>query len=764
MKSSGVRWMLAAGLVLAALCLCSRPGAVPRARAQTSGTKAGASDPDQAASVWVPEGNGWKEAPNAAMHLRGLIRLDVTVHDAAGDAIAGLGRDDFTVLDNGHPESLVAFRPSPATGGPSPDASVVVLLDTLALPPELAAEERQQVVAFLRVDGGRLRWPVTVYTFEDSGFYRTAEPSQDGNTLADAVLANAKKDPLPLQTPVPAYSPVTEDAVQRVSQLLQSNAEAAPPSTGVQALATIAAEEDLVPGRKVLLWVGPGLRGAGTGAYPDPAFLKLAVRREQQSRTSVGDYTPSEVTEAPVRQAIFDDAYWIVTLLRQAGITVDVFSVGEQQWRRKDWSGILDKDNEAKWMRLVNVWKPHQDGLDRPEQANRIDLYKKVLAVESGGQVLPDEKDIAQQMAACVRAADTWYTLTFDPAPAAHADDLHALEVKVRPPGLTAETVREYYDEPYYSDPPYGGAQPVTIAGLESLLHAAHGGNEQVRALEGVALTERLTQAEQAKLRARLHGGKPQEALDMLADEAEFKPPPKSEALPDPAPDAAEQLQMLARAQQYLDKTIPRLPDFFAVRQTERFTSTAAFHRGSTSIAASPCTGPTHGRRTWSTGKDRRWCSRRRLGPTRRKHLCTAMEPSDQLCSHCGRRWATRRASPGADGSTGQQVERRSSHSPCRIPFRTSTRSLDAACRIVPVICSSSFCPAITVRWPSIRRPEPFCGFSSSRTSGGSLPRTSRPSWWRTDRGRLAGTPTSCRSEASVSCERAPSRSCITGT
>lgn len=588
MKSSGVRWMLAAGLVLAALCLCSRPGAVPRARAQTSGTKAGASDPDQAASVWVPEGNGWKEAPNAAMHLRGLIRLDVTVHDAAGDAIAGLGRDDFTVLDNGHPESLVAFRPSPATGGPSPDASVVVLLDTLALPPELAAEERQQVVAFLRVDGGRLRWPVTVYTFEDSGFYRTAEPSQDGNTLADAVLANAKKDPLPLQTPVPAYSPVTEDAVQRVSQLLQSNAEAAPPSTGVQALATIAAEEDLVPGRKVLLWVGPGLRGAGTGAYPDPAFLKLAVRREQQSRTSVGDYTPSEVTEAPVRQAIFDDAYWIVTLLRQAGITVDVFSVGEQQWRRKDWSGILDKDNEAKWMRLVNVWKPHQDGLDRPEQANRIDLYKKVLAVESGGQVLPDEKDIAQQMAACVRAADTWYTLTFDPAPAAHADDLHALEVKVRPPGLTAETVREYYDEPYYSDPPYGGAQPVTIAGLESLLHAAHGGNEQVRALEGVALTERLTQAEQAKLRARLHGGKPQEALDMLADEAEFKPPPKSEALPDPAPDAAEQLQMLARAQQYLDKTIPRLPDFFAVRQTERFTSTAAFHRGSTSIAASP--------------------------------------------------------------------------------------------------------------------------------------------------------------------------------
>jgi len=239
-------------------------------------------------------------------------------------------------------------------------------------------------------------------------------------------------------------------------------------------------------------------------------------------------------------------------------------------------------------LHLLDAWKPYEDGLDGPDHAREIDLYKKALAVQSGGQVLPDENDIAQQMAECVRAADTYYTLTFDPAPAAHADDLHPLEVKVRPPGLTAETVREYYDEPYYNDPPYGGARPVTVAELEVLLQVARGGDGQFQTLEGVALTERLTQAARAKVRADVHGGKPQETLEMVADEAEFEPPPKSEVLADPTPSAAEQQQTLEGAQQYLEKTIPRLPDFYAVRHAERFASTAAFHEMSTSIAAAP--------------------------------------------------------------------------------------------------------------------------------------------------------------------------------
>jgi hypothetical protein len=536
------------------------------------------------------------------MHLKGLIRLEVSVHDAAGDAIAGLGREDFTILDNGQPEKIVAFRPSPAAGGPSPDVSVVVLLDTLDLPeiadrakpsgiPDLATEERQQVVAFLRANGGNLPWPVTVYTYEDSGLYLTAAASRDGNAEADAVLADQKSHPLPLlgPTPLPAFSPETEGAVELAARQRQLNGPVPAASTGLQALANIAVAEDLVPGRKVLLWVGPGLLDEGTGAYPERwSAGPLDPGKDYREPVAFAErWTPPDVKDPEVRQGIFDNAYWFLTLLRQAGMTVDVFSTGEQFYQRL-YLSRLGAVHEERWSQLLNVWKDYQGGLDGPDHAKGIDLYKKVLAVESGGRVLPDEHNSAKQMAECVRGADTYYTLTFDPAPAAHEDDLHTVDVKLRPPGLTADTVREYYDEPYYRDPPYAGARPLTVAGLEADLRAARGGDGQLRALQGVALTERLTQAEQAKVRLDVHGGKAQAVLAMLADEAEFKPPPQSEVLADPAPSAAEQQQMLARAQQYLEKTIPRLPDFFAVRQAERFTSTPASHPGFATRPSAP--------------------------------------------------------------------------------------------------------------------------------------------------------------------------------
>jgi hypothetical protein len=47
----------------------------------------------------------------SAIELEGLIRLDITVTDQTGRPVAGLGRDDFTLLDNGRPQEIVAFRP-----------------------------------------------------------------------------------------------------------------------------------------------------------------------------------------------------------------------------------------------------------------------------------------------------------------------------------------------------------------------------------------------------------------------------------------------------------------------------------------------------------------------------------------------------------------------------------------------------------------------------------------------------------------------------
>lgn len=519
-----------------------------------------------------------KEAPDAAVNLMGLIRLNVLVRDASGNAVAGLQREDFTVLDNGQPQKIVAFRSSvqmaAQPAGAAPEASVVILLDTLALPSDLATEERQQVLAFLRQDGGRLRYPVTVYTLEDAGFYLTAKASQDGNALAAAVEADGRKDP--------QFLPSTIKTNLMTEVVIEPEYEQDPPLTGIRALGTIAAAEDGLPGRKVLLWVGPGLRDTGTGAYPDIVYRRLA-----DARTGlIGSYTPPDVAKLDARQDIFGKAFWFSTLLRQAGITLDVFSVGERAWGLAYVSTMRDAHAQAEITRVANAWKPFQDGPDAPAHANSMDLYKKVLAAQTGGRVFDESKEIAQQMDECVRDADTYYSLTFDPGPAKHADEYHPLEVKLRRPGLTAETSRSYFDQPFYDDPPQGW--PVTVEALEEMLQKAHGGREQDQMLREVALSERPTDAEVAKLRAEVHGGNAQEALELVTDAAEFKPPSKSGVLPDAPPTDAEQQQMLERAQGYLDKTIPRLPDFFAIRQAEQFDSRPAYHELSTTLEAVP--------------------------------------------------------------------------------------------------------------------------------------------------------------------------------
>ena len=81
-------------------------------------------------------------------------------------------------------------------------------------------------------------------------------------------------------------------------------------------------------------------------------------------------------------------------------------------------------------------------------QANAANLALPVLATQSGGQVLDDNKDIAAEIAACLAEADFWYVLAFESAPSAQPDAYRTLQVKVNKPGLTTRTNTAYYAEP----------------------------------------------------------------------------------------------------------------------------------------------------------------------------------------------------------------------------------------------------------------------------------------------------------------------------
>ena len=522
--------------------------------------------------------NVHRNPAGSAVELEGLIRLDITVTDQAGRPVAGLGRDDFTLLDNGRPQEIVAFRPvSNQHDQADTPISVLLLIDTLDLSWNLAAFEREQVVKFLRQNGGHLAQPVTIYSLESSGFFLLANPTRDGNALAKAVEYDKPLNGL-LFVP-PSNSPVL---------------------AGLRAIGTIASMETLKPGRKLLLWVGPGslrpgltdsLIGSGTGGYPNGIFDNRepeAIGTRIDPGSAVTRTIVAAKTSPKEREDIFGKIYWLSTLLRHAHISIDTFSVGEDNETpalaqiHAQQTAATERPSDQ--ILYTDAWKPFLADAPSAQQVSMMDLYKKVLTVQSGGLVLPSERDLAQQMTRCIADAGSYYTLTFDPPPTAQTHEYHALKVKLSEARLIARTTRGYYDEPFYSDPPDPELRYVSVAQLEQIIHAAHGNGNVKRQLSTVKLTERLSSAKLADLTAELHGGKARETLEGIADESAFLAPPLSEIPVDAPLDLAAQQRILATAADYLSKAIAKLPNFFATRRTIRLGQTAEYRSQSTAI------------------------------------------------------------------------------------------------------------------------------------------------------------------------------------
>jgi hypothetical protein len=70
----------------------------------------------------------------------------------------------------------------------------------------------------------------------------------------------------------------------------------------------------------------------------------------------------------------------------------------------------------------------------------------KVLAVQSGGRVLPPSNDLASEIDSCIQDANAFYTISFDPPRADKKNEYHDLKVVVDKPGLKALTNTGYYN------------------------------------------------------------------------------------------------------------------------------------------------------------------------------------------------------------------------------------------------------------------------------------------------------------------------------
>jgi hypothetical protein len=116
-------------------------------------------------------------------------------------------------------------------------------------------------------------------------------------------------------------------------------------------------------------------------------------------------------------------------------------------------------------------------------------------------------------------------------------------------------------------------ATSVTADQLDKLLAGLHNTNDKsvARGLAGMKLTERVSADRLARWEAECHGERTREVLIALADAAAFLPPPATEIPATAAPDSATQDQILARTIEYVQETLPRLPNFLALRMTTAF-------------------------------------------------------------------------------------------------------------------------------------------------------------------------------------------------
>src|SRR6478609_5677121 len=128
---------------------------------------------------------------------------------------------------------------------------------------------------------------------------------------------------------------------------------------------------------------------------------------------------------------------------------------------------------------------------------------------------------------------------------------------------------------------PACAAKRVTVEQLEQLLAADRGKPDAkiAQQLANLEITERLSTARLSRWEAALPGPESRRSLLILADLSAFLAPPPAEIPATAIPDLATQRKIMATVASATTKTISKLPDFFATRDTIFFKDTPPSRR-----------------------------------------------------------------------------------------------------------------------------------------------------------------------------------------
>jgi len=389
-----------------------------------------------------------------------VVTVDVVVTGPAGEPVLDLGRDDFTVAENGARQEIVSFeavhRPArqpaaaPAAGAHPieprtstndvPAASVggqfVIVFDELHLDPAQAIRARTAVADFLDKQVAEGDGVALVGTNEGTRW--TARMPQGRDTLLQALgRLQGRKDRAPVREAMTEYEamridrdrdPIVTDQVMR------------------RLLATGEIQHDVsVPGAPVNQ--GEEIEGwrAQTRALAAPVYARASDR----SRQTLGIIQRSleGLAEARGRKSLvlvsgglvqdprLREYRALVTEARRANTAIDFL----------DARGLVAAG--AGLQADVNEPLDIQDrgtgaGLDEARDASE---GSEGLALDTGGLVIRDNNDLGAAMARIAREARSYYLIGYVPTDRATDGRFRKIEVKVARKGVAVRARRGYF-------------------------------------------------------------------------------------------------------------------------------------------------------------------------------------------------------------------------------------------------------------------------------------------------------------------------------
>jgi len=393
-----------------------------------------------------------------------LVIVDVVVTDSSHKPVHGLKASDFTLLENGAPQTVknleehtaltvadaTRFLPMPAlptdvftnyTPAPASGAANIVLLDTLNTPLQDQDYVRQQLLVYLKSvpPGTRIAiFGLTDHLLLLQGF--TSDPAVLRTYLESHVgkaspllddpqggggIQNSEADDL---EDASAVSPTIIADLREFEAEQQSFELQARAKDTLNAFNQLARYLSNIPGRKNLVWF--------SGSFPIDVLPDSS-----DSASSLQGHPPNPFAAV----ANFEDEFRQTTdLLGQAQVAV--YPVNAHGLTT---SPVFDVTTTRNYGGKNGNARMTQDQTKFISDTADERATMSAMADATGGHAFVNTNDLTSAVADAIEQGSNFYTLAYTPANATLDGKLHKIKVQIARPGLTLA-----YRKGYYADPP----------------------------------------------------------------------------------------------------------------------------------------------------------------------------------------------------------------------------------------------------------------------------------------------------------------------